>query len=67
MLKTLIIRIDFDKGKDLYDMYFNFVSVRGVKLKSKSKGVYDQLQKMFTKHMQHVHQFVKNLISIYLY
>ena len=31
-------------------MYFNFVSVRGVKLKSKVKGVYDQLQGMFTKH-----------------
>ena len=45
------VRIDLDKGKDLYDMYFNFVSVRGVKLKSKAKGVYaDQLQKMFTKH-----------------
>ena len=45
------VRIDLDKGKDLYDMYFNFVSVRGVKLKSKVKGVYaDQLQKMFTKH-----------------
>ena len=43
--------IDLDRGKDLYDMYFNFVSVRGVKVKSKVKGVYaDQLQKMFTKH-----------------
>ena len=45
------VRIDLDRGKDLYDMYFNFVSVRGVKVKSKVKGVYaDQLQKMFTKH-----------------
>jgi len=45
------VRIDLDRGKDLYDMYFNFVSVRGVKVKSKVKGVYaDQLQGMFTKH-----------------
>ena len=44
------VRIDLDRGKDLYNMYFNFVSVRGVKLKSKVKGVYaDQLQGMFTK------------------
>ena len=45
------VRIDLDRGKDLYDMYFNFVSVRGVKVKSKVKGVYaDQLRGMFTKH-----------------
>jgi len=45
------VRIDLDKGKDLYDMYFNFVSVRGVKVKAKAKGVYaDDLRGMFTKH-----------------
>ena len=45
------VRIDLDRGKDLYDMYFNFVSVRGVKVKAKVKGVYaDDLRGMFTKH-----------------
>ena len=45
------VRIDLDRGKDLYNMSFDFVSVRGIKNKAKVKGVYaDQLQKMFTKH-----------------
>ena len=45
------IRIDLDRGRDLYNM--EFIQMRGgnLKIKSKVKGVYnDQLQKMFTKH-----------------
>ena len=45
------IRIDLDRGRDLYNM--EFIQMRGgnLKVKSKVKGVYnDQLQKMFTKH-----------------
>ena len=45
------IRIDLDRGRDLYNM--EFIQMRGgnLKIKSKVKGVYnDQLQKIFTKH-----------------
>jgi len=45
------IRIDLDRGRDLYNM--EFIQMRGgnLKVKLKVKGVYnDQLQKMFTKH-----------------
>ena len=38
-------------GKDLYDMEFGFVSVRGIKVKKKVKDVYaDMLGTIFTKY-----------------
>jgi hypothetical protein len=38
-------------GKDLYDMYFGFVSVKGLKVRKTEKDVYaDQLQQIFTQH-----------------
>ena len=44
------VRIDLDRGKDLYNMEFIQMSGK-LKVKSKVKGVYnDQLQKMFTKN-----------------
>ena len=45
------VRIDLDRGKDLYNMEFIQMRAGKLKVKSKVKGVYnDQLQKMFTKH-----------------
>ena len=39
-----------DLKNDLYDMEFGQLRGGNLKIKSKVKQVYDQLQKMFTKH-----------------
>ena len=45
------IKIDYDRGRDLYNMKFDWVTKRGIKNKKTVKGVYaDQLQKVFTMH-----------------
>tara|TARA_Y100000593_G_scaffold464_1_gene925 strand:- start:3265 stop:4635 length:1371 start_codon:yes stop_codon:yes gene_type:complete len=45
------IKIDYDRGRDLYNIKFDWVTKRGIKNKKTLKGVYaDQLQKVFTMH-----------------
>ena len=45
------IKIDYDRGRDLYNMKFDWVTKRGIKNKKTLKGIYaDQLQKAFTMH-----------------
>ena len=45
------IVIDYDRGKDLYNMKFLRVRAGKIKVVKKVTGVYnDQLQKMFTKY-----------------
>ena len=45
------IKIDYDRGKDLYNMKFDWVTKRGIKNKKTLKGVYaDQLQRVFSMH-----------------
>lgn len=45
------IKIDYDRGRDLYNMKFDWVTKRGIKNKKTLKGIYaDQLQKVFTMH-----------------
>ena len=45
------IKIDYDRGKDLYNMKFDWVTKRGIKNKKTLKGVYaDQLQRVFSLH-----------------
>ena len=45
------IKIDYDRGRDLYNMKFDWVTKRGIKNKKTLKGVYaDQLQRVFSMH-----------------
>ena len=45
------IKIDYDRGRDLYNMKFDWVTKRGIKNKKTVKGVYaDQLQRVFSMH-----------------
>ena len=45
------VTIDLDRGRDLYNMSFDWVTIKGIKNKKKLKGIYnDQLQDMFTKY-----------------
>jgi len=45
------VKIDLDRGRDLYNMSFDWVTIKGIKNKKKLKGIYaDQLQDMFTKY-----------------
>ena len=45
------VKIDYDRGKDLYNMSFDWVTIKGIKNKKKLKGVYaDQLAKAFEKY-----------------
>ena len=45
------ITIDYDRGRDLYNMKFDWVTKRGIKNKKTLKGVYaDQLQRVFSMH-----------------
>jgi len=45
------IKIDYDRGKDLYNMSFDWVTIKGIKNKKKLKGIYaDQLADMFTRY-----------------
>ena len=45
------IKIDYDRGRDLYNIKFDWVTKRGIKNKKTLKGIYaDQLQKAFTMH-----------------
>ena len=45
------VTIDYDRGRDLYNMKFDWVTIKGIKNKKTLKGIYaDQLQDMFTKY-----------------
>ena len=45
------VTIDYDRGRDLYNMKFDWVTIKGIQNKKKLKGIYaDQLQDMFTKY-----------------
>ena len=45
------IKIDYDRGRDLYNMKFDWVTKNGIKNKKTLKGVYaDQLQRVFSMH-----------------
>ena len=45
------IKVDYDRGRDLYNMKFDWVTKRGIKNKKTVKGVYaDQLQRVFSMH-----------------
>ena len=45
------VTIDLDRGRDLYNMKFDWVTIKGIKNKKTLKGIYaDQLQDMFTKY-----------------
>ena len=45
------VTIDYDRGRDLYNMKFDWVTIKGIKTKKKLKGIYaDQLQDMFTRY-----------------
>ena len=45
------ITIDYDRGRDLYNMKFDWVTIKGIKNKKTLKGVYaDQLQRVFSMH-----------------
>ena len=45
------VTIDYDRGRDLYNMKFDWVTIKGIKNKKTLKGIYaDQLQDMFTRY-----------------
>ena len=45
------IKIDYDRGRDLYNMKFDWVTKKGIKTKKEVKGVYaDMLQDVFSRH-----------------
>jgi hypothetical protein len=45
------IKIDYDRGRDLYNIKFDWVTKRGIKNKKTLKGIYaDQLAKVFEKY-----------------
>ncbi len=45
------VTIDYDRGRDLYNMKFDWVTIKGIKNKKTLKGVYaDQLAKAFEKY-----------------
>ena len=45
------VTIDLDRGRDLYNMKFDWVTIKGIKNKKTLKGVYaDQLAKAFEKY-----------------
>ena len=45
------VTIDYDRGRDLYNMKFDWVTIKGIKNKKTQKGIYaDQLQDMFTRY-----------------
>ena len=45
------VTIDYDRGRDLYNMKFDWVTIKGIKNKKTLKGIYaDQSQDMFTKY-----------------
>ena len=45
------VTIDLDRGRDLYNMKFDWVTIKGIKNKKTLKGIYaDQLQDMFTRY-----------------
>ena len=45
------IKIDYDRGRDLYNMIFDWVTKKGIKTKKEVKGVYaDMLQDVFSRH-----------------
>ena len=45
------IKIDYDRGRDLYNIKFDWVTKRGIKNKKTLKGIYaDQLAKAFEKY-----------------
>ena len=45
------VTIDYDRGRDLYNMKFDWVTIKGIQNKKKLKGIYaDQLQDMFTRY-----------------
>ena len=45
------VTIDYDRGRDLYNMKFDWVTIKGIKNKKTLKGIYaDQLQDMLTRY-----------------
>ena len=45
------VTIDYDRGRDLYNMKFDWVTIKGIKNKKTLKGIYaDHLQDMLTKY-----------------
>ena len=45
------VTIDYDRGRDLYNMKFDWVTIKGIKNKKTLKGIYaDQLTDMFEKY-----------------
>ena len=45
------IKIDYDRGRDLYNMKFDWVTKKGIKTKKEVKAVYaDMLQDVFSRH-----------------
>ena len=53
------VTIDYDRGRDLYNMKFDWVTIKGIKNKKTLKGIYARpIKDMFTNTQCYVHKFV---------